>query len=348
LNLDAVRILRRETRSVLPALQIIASSIFHCRDGSAGRRRQPQEYIMSRQISIASSLAAIAGVATLALAGCGQSPAPDASASLDATPAAEQAQADAARDAELATRESELAAREAELAMKQKEQELAAREATLAAKEKAAARVAATPTKKKKSAGLKPAAVLATNDPLRAATQPMKSAKAMPITVPAGTLFSVNLSSDVSTKTAKVGDPVDARLASDLVVNGRTALAAGSPVRGTVTEVVSGSHKIGGVPTLAMTFDRLELENGKTVPINGRVVQQGKSETGKDTAKIVGGAAAGAIIGHQVDDDKGTVIGGLLGGAAGAVAAKKTGGEVNVPAGTTVTFSTDAPFQVGT
>jgi hypothetical protein len=308
---------------------------------------------MSRQISIASSLAALAGIATLALAGCGQSPAPDANANVGATPAvdpaAEQAQADAAREAELATRESELAAREAELAMKQKEQELAAREASLAAKEKAATKVAATPTKKKKSADPKPAAVLATNDPLRAATQPMKSAKAMPITVPAGTLFSVNLSSNVSTKTAKVGDPIDARLASDLVVNGRTALAAGSPVRGTVTEVVSGSNKIGGVPTLAMTFDRLELENGQTVAINGRVVQQGKSETGKDTAKIVGGAAAGAVIGHQVgDNDKGTVIGGLLGGAAGAVAAKKTGGEVNVPAGSTVTFSTDAPFQVGT
>src|SRR5262245_38140187 len=299
---------------------------------------------MSRQIPIASSLAVIAAVATLGLAGCGQSPAPDANANAGATPAAdpaaEQAQADAAREAELATRESELAAREAELAMKQKEQELAAREAKLAAKEKAAAKVAAQP---------KPAAVLATNDPLRATTtQPTKPAKVKPITVPAGTLFSVNLSSDVSTKTAKVGDPIDARLAQDLVVNGRTALAAGSPVRGTITQVVSGSHKIGGMPTLAMTFDKLDLEDGQSVAINGQVVQQGKSDTGKDTAKIVGGAAAGAIIGHQIGkDDKGTVIGGLLGGAAGAVAAQKTGGEVQLPAGSTVTFSTSAPFEVG-
>jgi hypothetical protein len=194
----------------------------------------------------------------------------------------------------------------------------------------------------------KPTATLATTNPLKVTSQPQTSPKRMPLTVPAGTLFSVNLSSDLSTKTAKVGDPVDARLAQDLVVNGRTALAAGSPVRGTVTEVVSGSHKIGGVPTLTMTFNRLELENGQAVPINGRVVQQGKSDTGKDTAKIVGGAAAGAIIGHQIGkDDKGTVLGGLLGGAAGAVAAQKTGGEVNVAAGTTVTFSTDAPFEVG-
>ena len=302
---------------------------------------------MSRDISIASSWAVIAGVATLALAGCGQSPTPDANANIGAAPVTEEAAtADTAREAEMAARETELAAREAELAMKQKEEDLARREAELAAKEKAA-KMAAVPHKKNSGPAPKPAAVLATTNPLKATTQPMKSAKAMPITVPAGTQFAVGLSSDVSTKTAKVGDPVDARLSSDLVVNGRTALAAGSPVRGTVTQVVSGSHKIGGVPTLAMTFDRLELENGQTVAINGLVVQQGKSDTGKDTAKIVGGTAAGAIIGHQVgNNDKGTVIGGLLGGAAGALAAQKTGGEVNVPAGTVVTFTTDAPFQV--
>ncbi|HSN72778.1 MAG TPA: glycine zipper 2TM domain-containing protein, partial [Steroidobacteraceae bacterium] len=66
----------------------------------------------------------------------------------------------------------------------------------------------------------------------------------------------------------------------------------------------------------------------------------------RDTAKIVGGAAAGAIIGHQIDDDNGKVIGGLLGGAAGAVAAKKTGGEIAIPAGTVILVGLDAPFEV--
>jgi hypothetical protein len=302
---------------------------------------------MTRKHLIVSPWATLASVATLALAGCGQSPSPEAAANTADTAATEAAAAEAAREAELTARESELAAREAEIALQQKEQELAAREAALAAEKAAAqARTTKAAETRKKDAAPKPAAVLATTDPLKATQSPAK-AKAMPITVPAGTQFSVGLSSDISTKTAKVGDPVDARLASDLVINGRTALAAGAPVRGTVTEVVSGSQKIGGIPTLALTFDRLELENGRTVPINGRVVQQGKSETGKDTAKIVGGAAAGAVIGHQVDHDKGSVIGGLLGGAAGAVAAKKTGGEVNVPAGSVVVFTTDKAFKVG-
>jgi outer membrane lipoprotein SlyB len=117
-------------------------------------------------------------------------------------------------------------------------------------------------------------------------------------------------------------------------------------VRGRVTEVISGSRKIGGTPTLAMNFNGLELEDGTTVPISGTLVQQAKSDTAKDTAKIVGGTAAGAIIGHQIDDDKGKVIGGILGGAAGAIAARNTGGEIDVPAGTVLGFVLDTPFQV--
>ena len=58
------------------------------------------------------------------------------------------------------------------------------------------------------------------------------------------------------------------------------------------------------------------------------------SDTGKDTAKILGTAAAGAIIGHQVNHKNGSVVGGILGGAAGTAVAANTGGEVSLPAGT--------------
>jgi hypothetical protein len=294
--------------------------------------------------TLSASLALITSIAVGGLAGCGgPAPSPD---STDATaqPAVDTKAADAAQAADLAAKERELAAREAELALQTREQELARREAELQAKQAA---VAKTPAPKKTppktvTTPPKTTAVAATQAPPKPAP-----VKPVPIVVPAGTELQLGLSSDVSTKTAKVGDRIDARLAQDLVVNGRRAIAAGTPVRGSVTQVVSGSNKIGGVPTLALAFDTLELENGTSVAISGKVVQQGKSETGKDTAKIVGGTAAGAIIGHQIsDDDKGTVIGGILGGAAGALAAKKTGGDVNVPAGTVVTLALDSPVQV--
>ena len=199
-------------------------------------------------------------------------------------------------------------------AIAEKEAELARREAEVAAKEREQAAAAAR--------------------------------EAARVTVPAGTELSVELVAPITTKTAKVGDVVDARLVAALTVGGRLVAPAGAAVRGTVTEVVSGSNKIGGKPTLGLTFDGLELAGGGTATISGVLVQEGKSETAKDSAKIAGATVAGAIIGHQIDDDKGKIIGGLIGGAAGTAAAKKTGGEVVVPEGTVLYFLLDAPFEV--
>jgi hypothetical protein len=274
-------------------------------------------------------------VAALVAAGCGGPSSSEVAPAASVTPT--DPAADAAQAAELQAKEAELAKREALAA---REQELARREAEIAAREKAAKTAATAP--RKASTTTKPAATVAAAP--KAAAKAARAHK--PILVPAGTELSIGLSSPLSTKSAAIGDPVDARLASDLVINGRRAILAGAPVRGRVTDVVSGSKRIGGTPTLALAFDGIELEDGATISISGQVVQQGKSDTARDTAKIVGGAAAGAVIGHQVDDDKGTVIGGLLGGAAGAIAARKTGTEIEVPAGTVMAFVVDQPFKV--
>ena len=150
----------------------------------------------------------------------------------------------------------------------------------------------------------------------------------------------------MSTKTAQVGNRVQGRLASDLVVGGRRAAAAGSPVQGTVTQVVSGSRKVGGTPTLGIAFDSLTVSGSAPIAINAQLLQQAASDTGKDTAKIIGTAAAGAIIGHQVNHKNGSVVGGILGGAAGTAVAANTGGEVSLPAGTVVSVALGNSFQV--
>jgi hypothetical protein len=157
----------------------------------------------------------------------------------------------------------------------------------------------------------------------------------------------VALSSDLSTKTAKPGDAFEARLVSDLVVDGRRAAPAGSVVTGTVTDVISGSKTIGGNPTLGLRFDSLVLENNHKIAINGELVEKGKSDTARDTAKILGGAAAGAILGHQVSSGSGgKIVGGILGGAIGAVVAKNTGTEVELPENSTLTIALSAPIEV--
>lgn len=274
----------------------------------------------------------------LTLAGCGGSKEPAPVAEQAVTPIEEEVSvvaAEAEAEAAQAAREQELARLEADMTLKEREAELARREAALAAKQKAPARTAAAP---------KPAAPAAAPAPAEPTPPPAPVAKTY--VVPAGTQMSVEIVAPLTTKTAKVGDRIDARLANDVIVDGKTLVMAGAAMRGTVTEVVSGSQKIGGIPTLGLTFDRLTLTGADTVAISGRIVQQGKSDTGRDTAKIAGGALVGAVVGHQIDDAKGKVIGGIIGGAAGAIAAKKTGTEVEIPSGTVVGFLLDDSFEV--
>lgn len=286
----------------------------------------------------------------VAVTGCGQSkaPAPESPAPVaEATPpdvaAAQAAAAQAAEEAkaaELAAKESELAERETAVKQKELEAELAKRDAETAAAAAAAAKkdAAAQQAAAKKASAAKPATAGA------ATATPKAAPPAPPILVPAGTQLAIEVVTPLSTKTNKVGDSVDARLASDLMVGDRRAAKAGASVHGTVTQVISGSNKIGGIPTLGVTFDSL-VANGTSVSINAPFTKTTKSETGKDTAKIIGGAAAGAIIGHQVSSKNGAVVGGLLGGGAGTAVAHETGGEAKLAAGKVITVATQSSFE---
>lgn len=281
---------------------------------------------------------ALAALVALGAAGCGGPSAPPQEA---AAPAAEDAQAAAAAEAAAAEKAAadqaaaeqaaaDLAAREQELEAKRLELEL--RERELAAQQAAAAKAAAKPAAPVKTASApKPAAAAPAAAPAAAAPPPQ------PVTVPAGTQVAVKLNTGYSTKTATLGEAVNAELASDLVVDGRRVAKAGAPISGTITEVTSGSKKIGAVPALKIDFTQLVVADGSTMPVAVRINQKGQSEKGRDTAKIAGGTAAGAIIGHQVDGDKGKVIGGVIGGVAGAIGAQKTGTEVELPAGSALT-----------
>ncbi len=274
------------------------------------------------------ALLAAPAVLAFALAACGGSKAPEEAAA----PAADAA-AEAPVD-ELAAREEALAQREAELAMKEKESELARREAEIAAREKAASKPAAAP----RPATSASAAPSPAPKPVAAAPKP--------VVVPAGTSLSVELTQAVTTRTAKIGDVFSARLSQPLVVDGRTVASAGAEVKGRVTDVYSGSQEIGGTPKLGLALSELRLENGTTAQIAAGIVQEGARESGKDAAKIAGGAVLGAVLGHQVDDKKGKVIGGLLGAGAGAAVAKRTGGDLEVTAGTVIPFALTSPFEM--
>jgi len=72
----------------------------------------------------------------------------------------------------------------------------------------------------------------------------------------------------------------------------------------------------------------------------------GKKQAGGDAAKIGGGVVAGAVIGHQVDDDKGKKIGAILGGAIGTAVAANTGKEIELETGTTISVVLDDDVRI--
>ena len=305
-----------------------------------------------------------AGLLTLAcgsmLSSCDpQSPASETPPASTAAPAS-----DTTAEQQLKAREQELAQREAAVAEKERELQLAQREAAVAASEqdlarqkeadaaaaKAAAKVAAAKASAAKAAAAKELAAKSSAATKSAgggsSTAPAKPAIER-VEVPSGTPMSVALSSDLSSKTAKPGDRFEATLASNVSVNGRVVVPIGTRVTGQITQVISGSRAIGAMPVLGLQFNQIELEDGQIIPITGELTQQGSSEKVQDTAKILGGVAAGAVLGHQVKtNNSGKVVGGLLGGAIGAIAARNTGTEVQLAAGSTLALSTGEPFAV--
>jgi hypothetical protein len=166
-----------------------------------------------------------------------------------------------------------------------------------------------------------------------------------PIHVAAGTLFELETLDDLSSGTSRIGDPIRARFVSDLMAAGKVVIPAGTAVEGTVTDVVP-LKKIGGQPQLMLRFERVLLSSGATVPIRASLAHAGKKQAGRDAAKIAGGAAAGAVVGHQVDDDRGSIVGAIVGGAIGTAVASKTGGEVEMPAGTLVSVPLEDSIEV--
>jgi len=190
------------------------------------------------------------------------------------------------------------------------------------------------------------------SEPL-AATQPVAAPapKPEPIlkTVAAGTELDLEFLVGASSKTSQADDPLRARFARAVVVDGVTVIPEGAIATGRVTEAVP-LKKIGGTASLGLKFDTLELTGGAKAAIFAEFHQQGKSESGKDAGTIAGATAGGALLGRLLsknDKTKGTLIGAVVGAAAGTgVAASTKGQEVELPAGTRVALHLDAPLTL--
>lgn len=162
--------------------------------------------------------------------------------------------------------------------------------------------------------------------------------------VPAGTAMSLTMDAEVSTKDKVVGDSFSATLANDVVVDGKVVFPAGSKVSGHVAEA-ERPGKTSGRGRMVLSYDSISAY-GKTYAIDtmGAAIQ-GKSGTAGDATKVVGGAAAGAILGKVLGGKAGT--GAAIGAAAGTGAALLSRGpDPKVKAGESVSITLDRSVTV--
>jgi len=153
------------------------------------------------------------------------------------------------------------------------------------------------------------------------------------ITVPAGTRIPLILKQGITTKNARVGDPVYAQTSFPIAFHDRIAIPPGTFVQGEIRRV-QRPGKVKGRAELQMSFTSMIFPNGYTLLLPGAVqgtpgnretagvkdkegTIEGEGGQGKDAGTIVGTAIPGAGIGAIAGGSKGAAVGAASGGALG-------------------------------
>jgi hypothetical protein len=150
-------------------------------------------------------------------------------------------------------------------------------------------------------------------------------ARTAQVVVPNGTTFTISLDQPLSSKTSSPGQPVRAHLVSPLRSEGVTVASDGATVQGVVAEV-EGSGRVSGRAIIGLNFTSIETVNGteriQTTMVDGTLRAPGTKK--RDVVTIVGGTAAGAVVGKILGDTK---LGAIIGAAAGTGVVLATKGE---------------------
>jgi hypothetical protein len=148
------------------------------------------------------------------------------------------------------------------------------------------------------------------------------------VTVPAGTILPVELTTTVASDSSNVEDAVRGTLRRPVTVNGVQALPAGTIVLGHVT-AVERAGRMKGRARVAFRFTAMDPPgDGQRVAIRTDAVATQAPATKKhDAAKIGGGAAGGAVVGGILGGGDGAAKGAAIGGAAGTGVVLSTRGK---------------------
>jgi hypothetical protein len=182
-------------------------------------------------------------------------------------------------------------------------------------------------------------------DAPRASATPVAPAVRI-VTIPAGTTLPLELTTAVSSASAQIETPVSARLRRAVVVDGTTALPAGTVLQGEVSEV-ERAGRVQGRSRLALRFTSVVIDGRRESLRTNPVAFEGEATKSEDATKIGAGAGIGAAIGGLLGGGSGAAKGAVIGGAAGTGTVLATRGkEVELAAGATLDPTLAGPVEV--
>ncbi|MFH1474761.1 MAG: hypothetical protein ABIG85_02775, partial [Chloroflexota bacterium] len=133
------------------------------------------------------------------------------------------------------------------------------------------------------------------------------------LVVSADSVLGLQIQTTVSTDTAELEAPVEARVIRDVTVAGQLAVPAGTRVLGSVIHVERGG-KVKERARLGVRFHTLVLADMTRVPIQTDAIYRDGERPSNQSAKKIGGAAVGgAILGAILGGTKGAAVGGAAG-----------------------------------
>ena len=167
------------------------------------------------------------------------------------------------------------------------------------------------------------------------------------IEIAADSVIGIQIETAVSTRTARLEDPVEARVTRDVQVGARVAIPSGTRMRGSVVLVESGG-RLRSASRLGVRFHALVMDDGAEVTLSTETIyREGKPPGGDSVAKIGGAAVAGSILGAIFGGERGAAIGGSIGAAGGTAAALNGEAEpASLPPGSRLTVRLSLPARV--
>lgn len=170
--------------------------------------------------------------------------------------------------------------------------------------------------------------------------------QAPPTVVPAGSTLTVKVGQALSSKTSQTGQSFTGTLSQSVRIAGKPAIPAGSAVLGNVL-MAKEKGKIKGQGELTLTLVSITVA-GQIYKIQTKPLENTVKGKGKRTAATTGGGAAGgALIGGLAGGGKGAAIGAAAGGGAGFAGGALTGNkQIEIPAGSALSFRLSAPLTL--